>query len=1590
MATRTISTRLAVEGESQYKQAIANINAEIGNLSSKLKLAQSEFQNHQNSMAALQAKSEALAKVQEAQSKAVDTLKAAYSNAKAALETYEKKTDTLKTALKENETALSSLDGKTREAGQEWAKYSSQAADAEKKLDELRNTTGDTSSEEEKLQATIDKARSKMQDLEKETDGAAKTAGELILEQKSLNSELEKSEAGQEAAAKACNNWEKKLNTAQIQLNNTNAQIELNDKYLQEASESADQCAQSIDEFGKEAKEAGNDSSEAMGSLATLLASAGIADLCRDAAKALNDCAVAAGEFHAQMSTVESISGASSEEMKRLIALAKEMGATTQFTANQSGEAMEYMAMAGWDASKMMDGLAGIMNLAAASGEDLGTASDIATDALTAFKMQASESGHFSDILAQTSASANTNVSLLGESFKYVAPLCGTLGYSAEDASIALGLMANAGIKGSQAGTSLKTALANLSAPTDKQAAMMDKLGISLTDSSGTMLSLREIMGTLRQSFSELDSVEQTAAASTIFGKEAMSGMLNIINASDEDYAKLTKSIDNCSGAAERMAAIRLDNYQGQLTLLESATEGLSIAIGEALTPALGNVVEAATEAASAATEFVSEHPQVVAAITAIISVAATLTAGITGITVVIPALVAAFETVTVALSANPFGLAVTAAAALAAGIVTLTGVMSAQAEADNELQKSADVLTEQINKQKEAYEALTEENSKTAEHNEALASSLDNLLSKTEKEVSDHEKIKYVVEQLNEAIPGLSLAYDSESESINMTTEELNKYLDAASKQSQYDSDVERMNELYAEQAQIQDQLTEAQRQLMDAQVEAEQATQKYGEAWAYSSEEYQNANNKAIEINKTIEDLTQKQEENSAALAEAEEKVNSYAASTEDMSGSNITAADSLDGIVGSAEDVASSIKELDETYVDAKNSAMESIQKQISLWDEAADVTATSADDMISALESQKKYWNDYGNNIENVLSRNVDGIEMFVQHVDDGSEKAASYIAGMADMSDEELQQLVDAYVELMDEQDRVATNTADLKTQYSSDVQEIADNTKAAVSEMNLEEEAKQAGEDTMQGYSDGLTGKQEEVNTKMAGIATGVKDVYQTEMDSHSPSKVFEGFGKDTIQGYINGVDAKSSSLLEKMGETAQAAIEKFFGISNEESLTDSGSGTIQGFISGVTSKADETLNTMKTAATKAVNKFSGTATKDSLPGAGKNTIQGYINGVDSKNDSLTSKMQKLAQNAINKFSGNATKSSLSSSGKNSIQGYIDGASGKKDSLTTKMKTLADSAIKKYKDNATNSSLSSAGENTLQGYINGLNNKASSLYTRMMDIAQSAIRKFKDMLGISSPSKVFKAFGVNSMEGYEQGNESKVSDLVQLMQSIAKRVSNSFSSHMKLDDSPLEDLMDSGIEVVERASEMETGYASVVKKMAQRAIESFQEVTDSWNTDENNILQSYIEKITIQARSLYEKMEEIAKKATEVFQVNFDAAWDFSSMSNTIKGVLDGYELDFSELQSRMDNTLPSWNLAYSGNSNYSDIPDMNTDLLQEQNDKLESLYQIMKIWLPKLANMKMVLDKDTVIGEFTPGISAKIEEDYQKSKRGG
>lgn len=296
--------------------------------------------------------------------------------------------------------------------------------------------------------------------------------------------------------------------------------------------------------------------------------------------------------FEATMSQVKSISGATAEQMMDLNAKAKEMGATTKFTASEAGDAFTYMAMAGWKTEDMLNGIEGIMSLAAASGESLATTSDIVTDALTAFGLTAKESGHFADVLAVASSNANTNVSMMGETFKYVGAASGALGYSIEDVALGIGLMANAGIKASQAGTELNSIFTRLGTNTNGARDAIEDLGISFYKSDGSARAYGDVLRDLRAATKNMTQEQKINFANTVAGQRAQAGLLAMLNATEEDYNKLAEAIQNCDGAAAAMADTMLDNLAGDMTLLQSAVEGVKISIGERLSPYMRQFVQ--------------------------------------------------------------------------------------------------------------------------------------------------------------------------------------------------------------------------------------------------------------------------------------------------------------------------------------------------------------------------------------------------------------------------------------------------------------------------------------------------------------------------------------------------------------------------------------------------------------------------------------------------------------------------------------------------------------------------------------------------------------------------------------------------------------------------------------------------------------------------------------------------------------------------------------------------------------------------------------------------------------------------------------
>lgn len=571
---------------------------------------------------------------------------------------------------------------------------------------------------------SADGIKTKLDQLNKVLDNQEK-----ILEAYKKQLDLTAKEQGE--SSKAADDLRIKIANQQAAINETKKQIQEYSDKLDDAESEMKDGAKAADKLGDQLDDVGDSADGAANGGFTVLKGA-IADLVANAIssaiQALKDFAkevVNVGmEFDTQMSKVKAISGATADEMGALRDKAKEMGESTKFTATEAGEAFEYMAMAGWKSSDMLNGIEGIMNLAAASGESLGTTSDIVTDALTAFGMSAQDAGHFADVLAAAATNANTDVGKMGQSFKYVAPLAGAMSYSAEDIAVALGLMANAGIKADMAGTSLRNVLQRMAKPTKESYNAMAELGLSLTDEQGRMYSLMEIMQQMRGAFShiiipieeydaavaELDQqladgtikqkkyeealeelnlrafgaegAEKARAAAMLGGARALAGLLAIANATEEDFDALTASIYNCEGAAQSMADTMLDNLGGDMTILQSKLAGVKLALYEQLEPALRSGVEVLSGMVEVL-KWIVDHSEAIAgglkviaagvgAYVAYTTALKIMTSGFMSLTIVTKAVAAAQAVLNAVMSANPIGLIIAAIAALVAAFVIL------------------------------------------------------------------------------------------------------------------------------------------------------------------------------------------------------------------------------------------------------------------------------------------------------------------------------------------------------------------------------------------------------------------------------------------------------------------------------------------------------------------------------------------------------------------------------------------------------------------------------------------------------------------------------------------------------------------------------------------------------------------------------------------------------------------------------------------------------------------------------------------------------------------------------------------------------
>lgn len=1145
-----------------------------------------------------------------------------------------------------------------------------------------------------------------------------------------MNEEYEKTVAvyGEQSAA---------ADRVRIKINEQTAAIAKTESDIKKYNQALEELPETMDDAGNAAEKAADGFSVMKGALANL-----VADGVRAAISGLKDLAKqtfdVGSSFESAMSQVGAVSGANAEEIKKLTEKAEEMGAKTKFSATESAEAFNYMAMAGWKTKDMLGGIEGIMNLAAASGADLATASDIVTDALTAMGYSAQDAGKLADVMAAASSNANTNVEMMGSTFQYAAPIVGALGYSMEDTAVAIGLMANAGIKADKAGTALRSVLTRLSAPPKECASEMERLGISMTDSEGNMKSLQTIMIELRGAFSKLSETEQTAAAKHIAGAEAMSGLLAIVNAADYDFQKLTVAVNESEGAAAKMAETMQDNVGGKLTLLKSKIEGIMIklfkkasdqmkdgidTVGEALDQVdwdkVGNDIGVfATKAAELFKYLITNSSTIISVLKTIGTILGTvfISNKIAGASSAIIGLVNAFikaKSATEALSTATSLLGLNMYALPIMAVVASVGILYAQTMKQKKaMEETAQAAYGLTDKQKELASAIDESAEAIKSANEARKETgqdidfeydkISSLKDKYNELIDENGNVKKGYEDLaNELLGdlanGLGTTIDNIKENIDLNgklgesiDDLINKkkneaklaafessYNDALKNELQYFQELKGAKN---EQAEAQDKLTKAQNEYNEALDTWNNNLNPWAEAEL--SKQFTQASENLKTAQATFDETSGKVKEAQANWGTAQSTIESYqsalAASTEGNAQKMNDALLSMQ--YGLVNHTTASKEQLEQQYINTKTE-LEDIKELYK--------NGKISDDVVADYQRINEL---AGAELDKWVAKNG---EAGGQSVKNFTGTASQALSGAYDAARQLGSGSSDALYNSLGDWGKYAEDK-------TGDYLGVLEGSKG---------EANKTAGDLGQAAADGIKEKSSEFKAA-----------------AEDSSKEFNG----TIEGLSGEFKKSGNSIADFTGLGIQ---------SNSEPIITAGNWTTTSFADAVKDKSGEAKTAGESIASEAAK--GADSKKTDAETSGSNFSQGFINGIGSLIDSAWNKAKELAKSAWNGLK----------------KGQEEGSPSK---LTTK-----------------------SGEFFGQGYINGINAMKKAVYQAAGGVAKGAVNELKKAQQEGSPSKLTYESGKNFTLGFINGIASLESKLVSTAKGL---VNKTLAELLKLKD----------------------------------------------------------------------------------------------------------------------------------------------------------------------------------------------------------
>lgn len=1183
----TIGGKIVLEGEKQYRDALKNIKADQAELRSEMKLCNSEFKDSQNSLEALTKKHEILSRQ---------------------LDTQKNKVDVYQRAME---------------------------ASAQKQEQAAAKMT--------ELQAALDKAEKEMQQMADSSGDNAQAMEEQAKAITDLKDKLALAEQGYHSAEQKTKSYQTAMNNATADLNAMQADLDQTAKYMKEAENSTDKCATSINEYGKETQEATEKTSIFGDVLKANLASEVIIDSVKrisDGIKQIADASIETGSnFEASMSQVAATMGMTAEEInsgsadyEKLSNAAKECGKTTKYSASESAEALNYLALAGYDVNKSVETLPKVLDLASAGGLDLAYASDLVTDSMAALGMETKDLDMYIAEMARTSQKSNTSVAQLGEATLVCSGAVTITKQSLETMNTELGVLANNGIKGAEGGTHLRNILLSLAAPTDVAAIALDDLGVKVSNSEGNMRDLNDIMIDFNASMSGMATTEKTQIISRIFNKTDIAAVNALLKGTGNEFDTLMKELEGCSGAAKAMAETMNNNLKGKITILQSALEGLGISAYEIFDDDMKSAVDGATDAvgrlqrsidsgdlgvslnkmSEALGEFVEGAvsvgedalPVMIDGLTWILDNADLVTAGITGIVaanmqmkVVGPAINTvqaawlaykeATEGATVsqwlldaAMSANPAGLLISAVAGLTAAVAAYCIINKDNLIQQNEEIKKTNELIEKTRALNDEYAKSSKERKESSDNfaiqavvASDLVAELGELRKKTSLTADEQARMKMIISELNELVPDLNLAYDEQAQIFNKTQEEIYKSIDA-----------------------------------YIALYEARAAEEKFAEI-AVKQVEYEA---QILELDKQhevlLEELTRAQNEyNDAVQKSIEEPGIYYDAEIERAHQAILDVSSALEELDVITQETRNSSEALDDEYAywiqtASENQAIYDAAAATGVLGEEAQAAATA---MVTMANQTSQAFQDM---YESVFESVNDQMNLFAKFNGEASLTTQELLSNMQSQV-EGLSQWADNMEALADRgiNQGLLKHLADMGPEGAGYVSAFVSMTDEELQKANelfeqslilpgetagkVAEAYEDAGKMAAEGYMTGIKENQQIALDTAEEMAKQSLDVAKKTLDINSPSRETQKIGEFYVEGLKTGIKNEGPSVLDTVANLCAQIISKTKTCLPEATFREIGQQIPKGLEAGIRAGESGVVKAIEEMCTKAVEK---------------------------------------------------------------------------------------------------------------------------------------------------------------------------------------------------------------------------------------------------------------------------------------------------------------------------------------------------------------------------------------------------------------